>query len=181
MLRRCLINGARLRRLRKVVARIFAAFSRAFCELRARRDRLRACSLPRQGDQAPTIRGAASHEASPVHRSVLIVLAVAALSAWIASAERAPGVAAAPTAHGSPEDWIRTADGWERRAALNPGPRVLPVSIHPGVLAGFQVVASLLALLVFPGRAVPARAPAPASATQRRMSRHQSAELSASR
>jgi hypothetical protein len=108
-------------------------------------------------------------------------LAVAALSAWIASAEHAPSVAAAPAAHGSAEDWIRTADGWERRAALNPGPRVLPSSIHPGVLAGFQVVASLLALLVFPGRAVPARAATPAPAAHRHLSRRQSAELSASR
>jgi hypothetical protein len=113
---------------------------------------------------------------------LLIVLAVAALSSWIASAEHVPPVAAAPAAARPASEWIRTTAGWERRGALTPGPIIPPVNIHPGVVAGLQLTASLLALMIFPVHAVPARppaAPAPSAAHRRR--RRSAPEPSASR
>jgi hypothetical protein len=117
-----------------------------------------------------------------VRQSLLIILAVAALSSWFARMERAPRVAAAavPAASRSPSDWVRTVDGWERRSALMAGPPVVSVSLHPGLLAAFQVGASLLALALFPGRAVPIRRAAPAPAATRLSTRRRMAEPSAS-
>jgi hypothetical protein len=117
-----------------------------------------------------------------VRKSLLIVLAVAALSTWIARLERAPRVAkaAAPATVHSPSDWVRTVDGWERRSALMAGPPVVPVSLHPGLLAAFQIGASVLALALFPGRVVPVRKAAPAPARVRRAARRPVAETLAS-
>ena len=93
-----------------------------------------------------------------VRRCVLIILIVAALAAWISRAER---VACATSLK---NDWVRTAEGWERRAGLNADRSRPPLGIHPGLIAAFQLGASLFALLAFPGRATPApasRRPAP--------------------
>jgi len=116
-----------------------------------------------------------------VRRSILIVLAVAALSVWIARAERAPRIAAAAqAASSSANDWVRTVDGWERRSALMAAPPVVSMNLHPGLLAAFQVGASLLALALFPGQALPVRKAAPAPATARRVTRGRIAQHAAS-
>jgi hypothetical protein len=83
-----------------------------------------------------------------VRRNILIILSVAALSYWIARAERAAGESGPLT------DWIHTADGWESRSVLAARQAPLP-AIHPGLIAAFELMASLLALAAFPGRATP--------------------------
>jgi hypothetical protein len=82
-----------------------------------------------------------------VRRSILVIITVASLSYWIARVERAAGQSYRTA------DWIRTADGWESRAVLAPRPAPLP-AIHPGLVAAFELTASLLVLVAFPGRAV---------------------------
>jgi hypothetical protein len=117
-----------------------------------------------------------------VRNSILIFLAVAALSSWIARTERVTRTAAvaAPGVSPSADDWVRTADGWERRAALMAAPPAVAVKLHPGLFAALQVGVSLLALAVFPGRARPIRPAAPAPATARRAASRRIAEHVAS-
>lgn len=83
-----------------------------------------------------------------MRRSILVILTVAALSSWIARAQQAAGQTHSPT------DWIHTADGWESRSVLAARPAPLP-AIHPGLIAAFELMASLLALATFPGQAKP--------------------------
>jgi hypothetical protein len=80
-------------------------------------------------------------------RSLLIILVVAAISGWINGNERVASDAACAA------DWIRTADGWESREVLAPYEAPAPQAIHPAVVAGFQLLASLLVLAAFPARA----------------------------
>lgn len=51
------------------------------------------------------------------------------------------------------DDWRRTNDGWERSTTWNESPRAstLPAAsnLHPGLLASFQVLASIGSLLAF--------------------------------
>lgn len=87
-----------------------------------------------------------------MRRSVFTIVSVAALSAWIARAERAVGV----TSHdprsiaAEADDWVRTAQGWQRRSALNASSSATPLPIHPALVAGFQIGFSLLVLVAFP-------------------------------
>jgi hypothetical protein len=106
---------------------------------------------------------------------VFTILAVAAISGWISYGERASGDLR------SGADWVRTADGWERRTALtveSESPSRF-AAVHPGLVAAFQLTASLLVLVAIPGRAVPATAVAsPAlSAPIRRARRRELAEF----
>jgi hypothetical protein len=96
-----------------------------------------------------------------MRRSILVIAIVAVLSAWIGRADRAAGVPRPP------QDWIRTADGWEQRAALVVERPTQPTQVHPGLVAAFQLGASLLVLLAFPGRAVPVTARAPVASRTR--------------
>jgi hypothetical protein len=93
-----------------------------------------------------------------VRGSLLIILIVAAISGWLRRAEQDAGVSRASASQEVHEAgrWVRTVDGWETRAALaiRPAP---PLEIHPGLVAGVMASASLLALVVFPGRAVAVR------------------------
>lgn len=88
-----------------------------------------------------------------MRRWILVVLSVAALSSLIAWAERARSAEQHVNAGGA--DWVRTVDGWEPRAALRIQQPTKPIELHPAIVAAFQMGASLLVLLAFPGRAVP--------------------------
>ena len=78
-------------------------------------------------------------------RSLLTILTVAAISGWISRGERAASVAEAG-------DWVRTADGWEVRAVIEPYEPSVPPPVHPAVIAGLQLGASLFFLVAFPAR-----------------------------
>jgi hypothetical protein len=78
-------------------------------------------------------------------RSLLTILTVAAISGWISHGERAASVAEA-------SDWVRTADGWEVRQMVEPYEPSSPPPVHPAVIAGLQLGASLFFLLAFPAR-----------------------------
>ncbi len=51
--------------------------------------------------------------------------------------------------------WVRTVDGWEPASVLSPeyGPVNLP-ALHPFLVAGFELGASVFVLLAFPGKAI---------------------------
>ncbi|MBA3483674.1 MAG: hypothetical protein H0T51_17840 [Pirellulales bacterium] len=78
-------------------------------------------------------------------RSLLTILTVAAISGWISRGERAASVAEA-------SDWVRTADGWEVRQMVEPYEPSVPPPVHPAVIAGLQLGASLFFLVAFPAR-----------------------------
>jgi hypothetical protein len=78
-------------------------------------------------------------------RSLLTILIVAAISGWISHGERAASVAEA-------SDWVRTADGWEVRQMVEPYEPSTPPPVHPAVIAGLQLGASLFFLVAFPPR-----------------------------
>jgi hypothetical protein len=80
-----------------------------------------------------------------VRRSLLTILIVAAISGWIARAERV-STAADPTA------WVRTSVGWESRAAVEAAGPPAPPAIHPAVIASMELCASLFFLVAFPAR-----------------------------
>ena len=96
-------------------------------------------------------------------RSLLTILTVAAISGWISRGERAASVAEA-------SDWVRTADGWEVRAVIEPYEPSVPPPVHPAVIAGLQLGASLFFLLAFHarGRVLPVRVSDGAAQTRRR-------------
>lgn len=79
-------------------------------------------------------------------RSLLTFLIVVAISGWISRGERAAGLAAEAS------DWVRTADGWESRQAIEPYEPSSPPAVHPAVIAGLQLGASLFFLVAFPAR-----------------------------
>ena len=78
-------------------------------------------------------------------RSLFTILTVAAISGWISRGERAASIAEA-------SDWVRTADGWEVRAVIEPYEPSAPPPVHPAVVAGLQLGASLFFLVAFPAR-----------------------------
>jgi hypothetical protein len=49
----------------------------------------------------------------------------------------------------NPLEWVRTQDGWERSLVLQPGTQE-PGLVHPLVVAGLQLLVSMLVLLAFP-------------------------------
>ncbi len=109
-----------------------------------------------------------------MRRLLIVVLAVAVLSALIARAERSAGGDQQATTSGA-DDWVRTVDGWERRAALGARQSSKPVELHPAIVAAFQMGASLLVLLAFPGRAVPLSSTASAGSRRPHVVRQPSA------
>jgi hypothetical protein len=104
-------------------------------------------------------------ETFPLRRSLMTLLIVAALSAWINRAERAAGL----PAEAGP--WVRTSQGWQSRAAVEPQEVSSPPPVHPGVIAALQLGASLLFLVAFPARVAVqpvSLAPAPAGSHRRK-------------
>ncbi|NOY41395.1 MAG: hypothetical protein GXP26_06110 [Planctomycetes bacterium] len=80
-------------------------------------------------------------------RSLLTISAVALISCFLASFEQAQGRRAVST------DWVRTADGWESSAVLRLEPRTQSVpTLHPALVASFQLAVSLFALMAFPSQ-----------------------------
>ena len=96
---------------------------------------------------------AAALENPPLLRPLVTIAAVALLSGFLSHWQQAQGqreVAAARAADGS--TWIRTVDGWEPSIVLESQPDpATPPTLHPLLVAGFFLSASLLALLAFPG------------------------------
>jgi hypothetical protein len=78
-------------------------------------------------------------------RNVLVILVVAAISGWINGSEHARSDVYAT-------QWVRTVDGWESRAVVEPYDPPRPPAIHPFVIAGLQLLASLFFLAAFPAR-----------------------------
>ncbi|HYO23398.1 MAG TPA: hypothetical protein VEQ85_00455 [Lacipirellulaceae bacterium] len=91
-----------------------------------------------------------------MQRSLLTIVAVAALAALIARIERATGDVPAPPRTAPRGEWIRTADGWQRRSVLTLEPPAAGEPLHPGLVAAFQLAFSLLVLMALPGNAHPA-------------------------
>jgi hypothetical protein len=94
-------------------------------------------------------------EASALLRCLIVIACVALLSGLLNHFQLAQGqreFVAGPTPQNTPEQtWVRTADGWERSSVLQPNLNPIgPPALHPLLVAGFQVTASLLALLAFP-------------------------------
>ena len=81
---------------------------------------------------------------APLKRSLLTILTVAAISGWISRGERAASIAAEAS------DWVRTTDGWEVRQVVEPYEPWAPPPVHPAVIAGLQLGASLFFLVAFP-------------------------------
>jgi hypothetical protein len=89
---------------------------------------------------------------TPLARSLLICLLVASLSYWIQGMEMARSLPEWKPLLGegaNPLEWVRTQDGWERSLVLQPGTRE-PGLVHPLVVAGLQLLVSMLVLLAFP-------------------------------
>ena len=80
-------------------------------------------------------------------RSLLIIAAVAAISTVLSQLESAHSQM--PTA--SPA-WVRTIDGWEPSSVLTTDTNSNTPSLHPFVVAGFQLGASVFVLIAFPYR-----------------------------
>lgn len=83
-----------------------------------------------------------------VLRSLLIIGVVAAVAAGLNRLEHAHSQISTVT-----PAWVRTVDGWERSSVLTTMPATEhSPAVHPGLVAGFQLGASLFALLAFPYR-----------------------------
>ena len=92
-----------------------------------------------------------SPEIVPLVRSVVIILSVALLSGLLSHFQQAQGERELASASGASPEWVRTVDGWEpSRALLAESNPALPPTLHPLLVASFQLTASLFALLAFP-------------------------------
>ncbi len=49
-------------------------------------------------------------------------------------------------------DWVRTAEGWQRRRVVEARRPAEPPTLHPATVAAFELAASLLVLAAFPTR-----------------------------
>jgi hypothetical protein len=85
---------------------------------------------------------------STLFRSLLIIAAVAVISTVLSQLENAHSQQM-PTA--SPA-WVRTIDGWEPSSVLTTDSNSSTPSLHPFVVAGFQLGASVFVLIAFPYR-----------------------------
>lgn len=80
-------------------------------------------------------------------RSLLTISAVAVISCCLASFEQAQGRRPVST------DWVRTVDGWESSTVLRLESRTPSApTLHPALVAGFQLAVSLFALMAFPSQ-----------------------------
>jgi hypothetical protein len=87
-------------------------------------------------------------------RSLSIILTVAAIAAVISHFESAQGDRQMADFQGEVQQvaWIRTADGWEPSTVLTAESASTPPSLHPALVASFELGVSLFALLAFPSR-----------------------------
>ena len=86
-------------------------------------------------------------------RSLSIIAVVAAISAVIGGLEHAQAD------RGVVVDWVRTVDGWEHAAVLDPALQpASPPALHPFLVAGFMLGASLFVLVAFPSNSRKQRA-----------------------
>ena len=94
-------------------------------------------------------------------RCVVTVTAVALLSWLLSQWQQAQGQREVAAVRADGTTWVRTVDGWEPSIVLESQPEpATPPTLHPLLVASFQLTASLLALLAFPeassaSRAVP--------------------------
>jgi hypothetical protein len=86
-----------------------------------------------------------------VRRHLITFLAVVGLSLYLVGGERAVGV------NHLTKDWVRTSYGWEPREVVQATHETAPPRLHPGLVAAFQLGASVFCLLAFPASAVPVR------------------------
>jgi hypothetical protein len=99
-----------------------------------------------------------SPETSALLRCLAVVASVALLSGLLnhfqlaqGQFQLARGQEELASVQSASPDWVRTVDGWEPIIALESDPdAATPPVLHPLLVAGFQVTASLLALLAFP-------------------------------
>jgi hypothetical protein len=82
-------------------------------------------------------------------RSLSIIATVAAIAAVISHFESAHAERQTPV---QPIAWVRTVDGWEKSAVLTAESASTQPSLHPFLVASFEVGASLFALFAFPSR-----------------------------
>lgn len=94
---------------------------------------------------------AAAPENPPLVRPLITIAAVALLSGLLSHWHQAQGQREGAAARADGTTWIRTVDGWEPSIVLQsqPEPATTP-ALHPLLVAGFFLSASLLALLAFP-------------------------------
>ncbi|MCH2113529.1 MAG: hypothetical protein MK171_01270 [Pirellulales bacterium] len=95
-----------------------------------------------------------------MYRFVLTISAVGILGICLAHLEVAQGQRSTLLGH-SRTSWVRTSDGWEPSDFLwlESRPFVRP-ALHPLLVAGFQLSASLFALIAFPSTGCRFGAPA---------------------
>lgn len=80
------------------------------------------------------------------------VASVALLSWMLSHLQQAQGQREVASVGSSSTSWVRTVDGWEPSIVLQSDPNAAsPPTLHPLLVASFQVTASLFALLAFPG------------------------------
>jgi hypothetical protein len=85
-------------------------------------------------------------------RPLVTIAAVALLSGLLSQWQLAQGQKEVVAGRSDGTTWVRTVDGWERSSVLQPQPEpATPPALHPLLVAGFFLSASLLALLAFPG------------------------------
>ena len=85
-------------------------------------------------------------------RCLATVVIVASVSYAISLLEQANGQNEFAGSRFDTSTWVRTADGWESPSAWeSPGPVVSRPTLHPLLVTGFQLSASLFALVAFPG------------------------------
>jgi hypothetical protein len=80
-----------------------------------------------------------------LYRHLVAIACVAAISGYLAGCDGGRGDSGSLAGM-----WVRTVDGWERFAAPENRFASIPPQLHPATLASGQLLASTLALLVFP-------------------------------
>lgn len=84
-------------------------------------------------------------------RCVVTVASVALLSGLLSHIQQAQGQRDFASVRSTGPTWVRTVDGWEPSIALKSDPdAATPPTLHPLLVASFQLSASLFALLAFP-------------------------------
>ena len=97
-------------------------------------------------------------------RLLVTVSIVAGISGLVGHFDAAQGQREFSASRFDSSTWVRTVDGWESPDTLRPVPPIASLpTLHPLLVAGFQLSASLLALMAFPEvRSVGQRSKVPA-------------------
>ncbi len=108
-----------------------------------------------------------------MYRAFATIAAVAVLSGFLAHLEHAQGERV------EAGRWVRTADGWEPSGVLRAESHTPAApELHPLLVAGFLLGASIFALLAFPNRKMPAKRTRRVR-VRRRHGRHRKPQLDA--